>query len=436
MTILRLAIRNLRGAGFRTLLNALALSFAFVAIIFGQGLLQGMNKQAEDASVAWEYSGGQFWQENYDPYDPLTLDEAHAPVPPEIGALVEQGRAVPILVIQGSIYPQGRLIPVLIKGIEPSQTALAIPTTALDAGHDRNPSGISDRVPSPHDDSDRVPRPDDDSGRVPSPDHDDSDRVPSPDDDFAVLLGARMARAAGLEVGDYVTVQWRDRQGAFDAREARVAHVFETSVTSVDMGQVWVPLAALQKLTGMEGSATLVVLQKGAGSALGHVPGWVFRSPAFLLSDLRDMVRSKTVGQSIMFGVLFLLAMLAIFDTQVLSVFRRRREIGMLIALGMTRAQVIAMFTLEGALYGVLAAIMGAVYGTPLFVYVGRNGITFPGADSWGFAIGETLYPAYTAGLVLGTTALVLVVTTIVSWLPTRKIARLRPTDALSGRMT
>jgi len=56
--------------------------------------------------------------------------------------------------------------------------------------------------------------------------------------------------------------------------------------------------------------------------------------------------------------------------------------------------------------------------------------------DAAGFAIGEKLYPAYSAGLVAGTTALVLAVTTIVSYLPTRRIVKLKPTDALRGRFT
>jgi len=42
----------------------------------------------------------------------------------------------------------------------------------------------------------------------------------------------------------------------------------------------------------------------------------------------------------------------------------------------------------------------------------------------------------YSAGLVAATTFLVLVITTIVSYLPTRKIAKLKPTDALRGRMS
>jgi ABC-type lipoprotein release transport system permease subunit len=56
--------------------------------------------------------------------------------------------------------------------------------------------------------------------------------------------------------------------------------------------------------------------------------------------------------------------------------------------------------------------------------------------DSYGFAIGEKLFPVYSVGLVVATTLLVLAITTIVSFLPTRKIAKLKPTDALRGRMS
>jgi ABC-type lipoprotein release transport system permease subunit len=216
-----------------------------------------------------------------------------------------------------------------------------------------------------------------------------------------------------------------------------------TSVGTVDAGQIWMPLATLQGLTGMQGEATLVTVAKGLGTRF-ELPdnsvisraGWKFQSPEFLLSDMRQMVQTKSVGQLIVFAVLFLLAMLAIFDTQVLSVFRRRREIGMLVALGMTRAKVIVMFTIEGALHSVLAAILGLVYGGPFFYYLGHKGFAVPGGDVWGFSLGDKLYPAFTGGLILGTTLLVFIVTTFVSWLPTRRIAKLKPTDALAGRGT
>lgn len=389
MTILKLAIRNLRGAGIRTWLNALALSFAFIAIIFGQGILQGMNKQAEDATTAWESAGGQYWHPAYDPFDPLKLDSAHAPLPPALAELAADGRAAPILILQGSIYPGGRIKPVLLKGIDPAQAVVALPTAAL---------------------------------------ADSTEELP-------LLVGALFARAAGLAEGDIVTVQWRDARGAFDARDGRVMKVFQTSVTTVDNGQVWLPLETLRRLAGMPGEATLVTVARDLRRP-GTIDGWNWRPPAALLADLRAMVRSKTVGQSIMFAVLFLLAMLAIFDTQVLSVFRRRREIGMLIALGMTKPKVIALFTLEGALHSILAAALGLAYGAPLLYYLGRRGFGIPGGGSWGVALGEKLYPTFTAGLILGTTLLVFAVTAFVAWLPARRIARLKPTDALQGRGT
>jgi putative ABC transport system permease protein len=66
-----------------------------------------------------------------------------------------------------------------------------------------------------------------------------------------------------------------------------------------------------------------------------------------------------------------------------------------------------------------------------------RTGWALPSEmDSYGFAIGERIFPAYGLGLVAGTTLLVLLTTAVVSFLPTRKIAKLKPTDALRGRMT
>ncbi|MBM3323399.1 ATP-binding cassette domain-containing protein, partial [candidate division WOR-3 bacterium] len=92
--------------------------------------------------------------------------------------------------------------------------------------------------------------------------------------ELPVLIGSRMARSAGLSVGDYVTVQWRDVNGAFDARDGQVVEVMHTSVGTVDWDQVWVPLERLQALVGMPGEATLVTMARIPGtrarSDIGH----------------------------------------------------------------------------------------------------------------------------------------------------------------------
>jgi putative ABC transport system permease protein len=128
--------------------------------------------------------------------------------------------------------------------------------------------------------------------------------------------------------------------------------------------------------------------------------------------------------------------MLAIFDTQVLSIFRRQKEIGTYIALGMTRRQVVGLFTIEGSLNSVLAGILAALYGIPMLALQASHGLSIPGGSKgFGLAVADRIYPAYDLGLVITTILVILLTTTIVSYLPSRKIARMKPTDALRGKI-
>lgn len=391
MITLRLALRNIIGTGIRAWLNALIISVALVAATWNQGLVSGMDEQAAQASQAIEYGGGQLWHEQYDPYDPLTLEEAHAPLPPALQELVENKKATAILVIQGSIYPHGRMRSLLLKGIDPGQGILDFTTASL---------AVNAAAELP------------------------------------VLIGERMARAVGLNSGEAITLRWREPGGAFNAQDATVVHIMKTTVATIDNNQVWLPLAKLQEMARLPGEATLVVLAPGTPPP-GPLPGWIFRDSDYLLRDLRALVKTKSYGR-IVFLIIFLsLGMLAIFDTQVLAIFRRRREIGTLVAMGFTRGQVIRLFTLEGALHGVLAVILGALYGLPLLWLQARVGLAIPaGTEDMGISIGERIYPVYSAGLIMGIILIAMLVTTIVSFMPTRRIARLKPTDALRGRMS
>lgn len=391
MIIPRLALQNLFGAGLRTWLNVVVLSFSFVAIIWTQGLYIGMGDQAKRAQIDIEYGGGQYWHESYDPYDPLSLQDAHGVVPESLQRMIDDGQATPVLIAQATIYPEGRLQTVLLKGIDPEQTIVSFPSYFL---------------------------------------------AQKGEEELPTLIGNRMAENTGLKVGDTVTVRWRDAQGTFDARDVLITQVIKTTVQSVDVGQIWIPLEKMRMLMRMENEASLVILDKDTEKA-PVASGWTHKSLDILLKDIDALVKSKTIGGSIMYVILLLLAMLGIFNTQILSIFRRRKEMGTMMAMGFTRVKIIQLFTLEGAMHSVLAAVVAAIYGIPLLIYFSKQGWAMPEAtDSYGFALGERLFPTYGAGLVIGTTVLILLVTTIVSFLPTRKIAKLKPTDALRGKLS
>lgn len=390
MTIPRLALRNLLGAGLRTWLNIIVLSFSFVILIWLNGLYRGMRVQAEAAQIDAEFGGGQYWQENYDPLDPLTLQDAHSPVPGPLKKMIDNGQATPLLILQATIYPEGRLHAIVMKGIEPDQKILSIPAQFLN----------------------------------------------NEQEDLPILIGTRMAKNTGLEIGETVTVRWRDALGTFDARDATVVQIMKTTVPTIDQAQIWIPLEKMRSLTRMEDEASLVVLAQEARE-FPRIAGWVHRDMDFLLQEIDNLVKTKSAGGSIMYVILLALAMLAIFNTQVLSIFRRRKEMGTLMALGMTRGKVIQLFTLEGALHSILAVVVAAIYGIPLLILSAKQGLAMPSnAGDFGFAIGEKLIPVYGTSLVVGSSLLILLVTTIVSFLPTRKIAKLKPTDALRGKLT
>ena len=196
---------------------------------------------------------------------------------------------VPVLITQGSVYPQGRMLSVQLKGIPTDQSVLALPTASLDT--------ITDAIPA--------------------------------------LIGNRMANSAKLQPGDRVLIRWRDKNGTYDAREILIAQVFDSNVGSIDNGQVWLSLATLQDMTGLKDQATLFVA--GEGFTPTSLKGWEFKSQDDLLADIDAVIQSKKASGAIMYGLLLSIALLAIFDTQVLSIFRRQKEIGTYIALGMTR---------------------------------------------------------------------------------------------------
>ncbi|MFC0875043.1 ABC transporter permease [Saccharicrinis sp. FJH2] len=388
MIAIRLAFKNLLGAGLRTWLNAGVLSFAFFLIIFYNGLFEGWNVQAKHDTEAWEVGKGELWHPDFDPLDVYTYQDAHAPISPEIHNLIKKDELTPILYSQASVYPEGRMMTVLLKGIDPEQKILELPTKELEA--------TSDFLPA--------------------------------------IIGKRMARAMKTEKGKTLLVRWRDKNGTFDAREVKIVDVFETIVPTVDGGIIWLPLDKLQKMTGMQNEATIFV----AGNSYpgGDIENWKFKDQNYLFKDIDMLIKSKKGGSSLLWGLILILALLAIFDTQVLSIFRRQKEIGTYIALGMTRWQVVRIFTVEGTAYSIFAAILTTIYGTPVFYYLANKGFPLPMGDAdIGIAMSDVIYPYFSLGLIVSTVLLVILTATIVSFIPARKIARLKPTEALKGKI-
>lgn len=389
MSLFKTAIKNILGAGRRTWLNVSVLSFIFVLMTGFNGLIDGWVNDAITDTRNWEAGDGQFWHQNYDRYDLFTLQDAHGPVPRELIPSISDKSLTPVLVIQAVAYESGNMQNVLLRGIDPSQQILEIPSGQLQPGE----------------------------GHI------------------EAIIGKRMARTLNARAGDNLLVRWRDKNGAFDAQEIVITGIFDTSIATVDAGQVWVNLYQLQQMTGMEGEATYLVRSPGC-SITGDVEGWRYKDPDFLLEDLYILARSSRVESFIIFTILLSIALLAVFDTQTLSIFRRQKEIGTYIALGMTPKQVTRLFTLEGTAYSILAIVAGAIWGTPLLYWYGKVGIKLPQSyTEMGLGMRDTMLPVYQPGTILTSIVIIVSLSMLISYLPARKIAKSNVVEALKGKI-
>ena len=387
--LFKIALKNLLGAKLRTFLNVFVTSISFFMIIFMTGMYDGMRQHAKQVTIDTEIAGGAYWHPMYDPMDPIIFEDSHSILPQEIDALVKRKKAVPILVSQAAIYPNGRIMPVIMKGIDPNQNILNMPTKILGESMDVN---------------------------------------------IPVLIGKGMANITKLDVGDAFTIRWLDSGGTYDADEGTIVKIMDTENFKLDMGHIWIPIQKAQKMLVMENEVTYVAYEKGLEKI--HSPGdWIHRDVDYLIQDIEAAIEADKPGNQIMFAILLSLAAMGIFNAQVLSIFKRGKEIGTLMALGMTRSKVVRLFTIEGGINAVLASALTAFPFGIIFWWTAKHGIPMPmDYTEMGFMIAKQLIPIYSLGLIITTTIVVFTIVIIVSYLPSRRIAKMKPTDALRGK--
>ena len=398
--LFKIAIKNLIGARLRTFLNVFVTSISFFVILFISGMYDGMRQYAKQTTIDTEIAGGSYWHPNYDPLDPMSFEKSHSPIPDNVKNLIDSKEAFPILVSQASIYPNGRMMPVIMKGISPEQSIINMEGNNTDKVNPTKMLANQDEIEIP------------------------------------VLIGSGMAEKAQLKEGDTFTIRWLDSEKTYDAMEGTVIHIMNTENFKLDIGTIWIPIKTAQSMLEIEDEATYVTYNKNI-EQLKNSGDWLHRDVNYLISDIEAAIEADKPGNQILFMILLSLTAMGIFNAQVLSIFRRGREIGTLMALGMTRSRVVGLFTLEGALNSFLATAMTVIVFGPVLWYFGEKGIPLPmNYSEMGLMIAKRLIPVYSVGLILTTTILIAIIVLLVSYLPSRKISKMKPTDALRGKIT
>ncbi len=113
-------------------------------------------------------------------------------------------------------------------------------------------------------------------------------------------------------------------------------------------------------------------IQRQVAALLADNPEVGVRSQADFLAQLTRQVNTSVVLLYVLLALSIVIAVLGIVNTLVLSIVERTRELGLVRAIGMGRAQVVQLVTVESVVIAVFGALLGLLVGTALGTAVAR----------------------------------------------------------------
>ena len=253
-----------------------------------------------------------------------------------------------------------------------------------------------------------------------------------------VLIGSELAKDLGVEVGSKLRLDTGQDSSSSNnlsnslgsnisnnSAVVNIAGIFELGVRELDARYVYLDLKQAQSLLNLPGGITVIDLtvedifeaeeiaaQVGRLTSL-QAESWI-ETNAQLLSGLTAQSLSSNmivvfVAISVAFGIASVLSV---------SVVQRTREIGILRAMGATRQQILRIFLIQGAIFGLLGSIVG-------------SGVSY--VLVWSFnTFGPDIFTIpISINLILVTMSLATLTGVIAAAIPARRAAALDPVVAI-----
>lgn len=272
-------------------------------------------------------------------------------------------------------------------------------------------------------------------------------RYLEPPDRLAAYVGAGLAERLGLELGSRLVLTAPDASGQVAEQLVRVRGIFRTGIPEIDEGIVQIPIATARRWLGAPGGATAVGVLLGSStetaaavealsSRLGDAPGIRVLSWKRVSPELESAVRIDDFGFYVFLVVLCAIIALAVLNSVFMSVLNRRREFGVLEALGLTRRETGAIVFTEGIFLAGLSGVLGVLVGFGVTWLFWRNGLDLSalyGSDLTvsGSVINPVIVPVFRAGRVLEAVGYVAIIGVLASIHPARVAMRIDVAEAL-----
>ena len=261
------------------------------------------------------------------------------------------------------------------------------------------------------------------------------------DGEAAILLGWELARALGVVPGDAVTVI--SPQGALTAvgmvpkmRRYTVAGTFELGMHDVDSSFAYLALPAAQEFAGLSGATGIEVKLADPFEAkrVGRAVAAEIGSP-YWIRDWMDLNRSlfaalqlEKLALFVVVTIIVLVAAFAIIGHLVLLVAEKRKEIGILKAIGASARSITAVFFTVGMTIGLAGTILGSAVGLALIWAQNTYKVIRLASDVYQISYLPMKLTLLDALMVLGAALVLSFLATII---PARRAGLLEPVDVL-----
>jgi len=155
---------------------------------------------------------------------------------------------------------------------------------------------------------------------------------------------------------------------------------------------------------------------------------WGEISPELSYSD-----EMMTMALYIYMGIIMLALLFGIINTMLMAVLERKRELGMLMSVGMTKTKVFGMVLVETFVLALVGGPIGMLAGHITVIYFGRKGINVAALGEGMNALGfdSIIYTQLPATSYIDIAVMVIITALLAALYPARKALKLNPAEAV-----
>ncbi len=264
-----------------------------------------------------------------------------------------------------------------------------------------------------------------------------------------VLVGKGLARQHGIEAGADLAVVGQDVDGSIASALYEVAAVVESPVDLVNSTGIVAGLQDARTLLRLGDEAHEIVVRLHEAEQVDQTTAEIGTQPALqgteikpwqeVVPQLAGIINMMDMYLLVVLGIVCLASIAGTVNTMLMSTFERRRELGMLLALGASAGRLVRMVATEAVLLGVLGLALGTALGAGFAGLTAESGFDLAelgGEEPFemgfqGVQVASRVYPQVRGRDVLAGVSAVLVTALASCIWPMMHIARLEPMEAM-----